>query len=62
MPWRFDPQSIDLVFVNTTTQLVESGSLDFGDNFQSDLSIDTGDRTNEVSTIDGGLRVVDGSI
>jgi hypothetical protein len=62
MPWKFDPQSIDLVFINITTQMVESGSLDFGDNFQSDLTIDTGDRTNEVSTIDGGLRVVDGSI
>lgn len=62
MPWKFDPQSVDIVFVQITSQQVVAGSIDFGDNFQSDLTIDTGDRSNDLSTIDGGLRVVDGSI
>jgi len=62
MPWKFDPQTLDLVFVNITTQLVESGSLSFGDEFDSDLSLDAGDRLNESAQVDGGLRVVDGSI
>lgn len=62
MPWKFDAQSVDIVFVQITSQQVVAGSIDFGDNFQSDLTIDTGDRSNDLSTIDGGLRVVDGSI
>ena len=61
MPWKFDPQSIDLVFVNITTQMVESGSLDFGSEIDSDLAVDTGDRENDTSIVDNGLRIIDGS-
>jgi hypothetical protein len=61
MPWKFDPQSVDLVFVNITTQMVESGSLDFGSEIDSDLAIDTGDRENDTSIVDNGLRIIDGS-
>ena len=61
MPWKFDPASIDLVFVQTVTEIVESGQIDFG--LQGgDLSIDTGLRDNDSSTLDQGLRVIDGSI
>lgn len=62
MPWKFDAQNVDIVFVQVTTQQVVAGSIDFGDNFESDLTIDTGERTNSISIVDGGLRVVDGSI
>jgi hypothetical protein len=61
MPWKFDPQSVDLVFVNITTQMVESGSLDFGSEIDSDLAVDTGDRENDTSIVDNGLRIIDGS-
>ena len=61
MPWKFDPASIDLVFVQTVTEIVESGQIDFGLQ-NGDLSIDTGLRDNDSSTLDQGLRVIDGSI
>jgi len=61
MAWKFDPTSIDIVWVATTTELIESGNLDLGD-LNSDLSIDTGDRTNDSSIVDQGLRVVNGNI
>lgn len=62
MPWRFDAQAVDLVFVIDTTVAIVSGNVDFGSEINSDLSIDTGDRTNDSSIIDNGLRVIDGSI
>lgn len=61
MAWRFDPTNIDIVWIATTSELIESGSLDLG-NSTSDLSVDTGDRTNDSSIVDQGLRVVDGNI
>lgn len=61
MPWRFDPIAIDLVFIQTMTEIVESGQIDFGSQ-DGDLSIDTGLRDNDTSTLDQGLRVIDGSI
>lgn len=61
MAWKFDPANIDIVWVFTTSQLIESGSLDLG-SMESDLSVDTGDRTNDTSIVDQGLRVVDGNI
>jgi hypothetical protein len=62
MPWRFDPQSIDLVFVVDTNVPVVSGSIEFGNEIGSDLAIDTGERENDTSIVDNGLRVIDGSI
>lgn len=61
MSWKFDPTNIDIVWVATTSELIESGVLDLGV-AGSDLSIDTGDRTNDSSIVDQGLRVIDGNI
>ena len=62
MPWKFDAQNVDLVFVQISTQQIVSGSIEFGDEIDGDLIIDTGERTNTLSIIDNGLRVIDGSI
>lgn len=61
MAWKFNPSNIEVVWVVTSTELVESGSLDLGSS-TSDLSVDTGDRTNDTAVLDQGLRVIDGSI
>jgi hypothetical protein len=61
MPWRFDPYSIDIVFIQSISEIVQSGEIDFGSEL-SDLSIDTGLRDNDSSVLDQGLRVIDGSI
>jgi hypothetical protein len=62
MPWKFDPQAVDIVFVSFSTEQIVSGQIDFGSELSSDLSLDTGERTNDSSVVDGGLRVIDGSI
>lgn len=61
MSWKFDPVSVDLVWAVTGTELVESGILDLG-GLDGDLLVDTGDRSNDSSTLDQGLRVINGSI
>jgi len=61
MAWKFDPIGVDIVWTATSSELIESGNLDLGI-VNSDLSIDTGDRSNDSSTLDQGLRVIDGSI
>lgn len=62
MPWRFDSSAVDIVFVVDTSVLVQSGSIEFGSEIDSDLAVDTGNRDNDSSIIDNGLRVIDGSI
>lgn len=62
MPWKFDAQAVDIVFVSFDTESIVSGEIVFGEQDGSDLTIDTGDRTNNTSIIDGGLRIIDGSI
>jgi hypothetical protein len=62
MPWRFDAQAVDIVFVIDTNTPVISGSIEFGSELDSDLTIDTGNRENDSSIVDNGLRVIDGSI
>lgn len=62
MAWKFDPISVDLVWVETTDLVVQSGSVDFGNSVLGDIAIDTGSRTNDTSIMDSGLRVVNGSI
>lgn len=42
-------------------QFIESGTIDFGSEIGSDLSIDTGNRENDSSIVDQGLRVVEGT-
>jgi hypothetical protein len=62
MPWRFDAQAVEIVFVIDTNVPIESGSLIFGDEIGSDLNVDTGLRDNDTSIVDNGLRIIDGSI
>lgn len=59
--WKFEPTAIDLIFVQINTQQVVSGETSFG-GAASDLLIDTGNRANDDSVVDQGLRVIDGSI
>jgi hypothetical protein len=61
MPWRFDAQSVDIVFVIDTSVPVESGLIVFGEEIGSDLIVDTGVRDNDSSIVDSGLRIIDGS-
>lgn len=60
--WKFDPFAVDLVFVAGGAGQIVSGSLNFGEELFSDLSVDTGERDNENSEIDSGLRIIDGNI
>lgn len=53
MSWKFDPKSLDIVFVVDITE-ISSGSIDLG---TGDLSIDTGLRENDDSTLDQGERI-----
>lgn len=56
--WMFNPQKLDLEWtmnVEYSNQEV-IGSIDFGLN--GDLGIDTGDRENDQTVMDQGLRVV----
>lgn len=62
MPWRFDAQAVDIVFVIDTNVPIVSGSVEFGEEIGSDLAIDAGNRDNDTSIVDNGLRVIDGSI
>lgn len=59
MPWRFDPFLIDLVWMPPVQTITELANVNFGDQAGGDLTIDTGDRTNDISDIDQGLRVFD---
>lgn len=59
--WVYDPFSGTFKFVpvieSTDGTLAANGSFDFGSG-SGDLSLDTGDRTNDTSTIDSGDRLV----
>lgn len=56
MPWRFDPIIGDLVFKITTSDISDTAEIDLGDSVLSDLSIDAGDRMNDSSIVDQGVR------
>lgn len=60
MGWKFDPFQVDIVWVSHAETIMELAEINFGEG--SDLSIDIGDRTNELGDIDQGLRVLDGDI
>lgn len=62
MAWKFDPFLVQLVWVPSANTQEEFANIDFGDSTESDIEISMGDRTNESSIIDQGLRVSDGSI
>ena len=57
MAWKFDPQSEDIIWVETTDTVNTSGSVDFGSYTTNDLTMDAGNRTNDGSIIDPGLRL-----
>jgi hypothetical protein len=59
MPWRFDPFLVDLVWVPPVQTITELADINFGDQSGGDLTVDAGDRTNDISDIDQGLRVFD---
>lgn len=61
MAWKFDAQVIDLRWVVEPEQIQTDGLLDFGA-IESDISLDTGDRTADSSVIDQGVRIIDGNI
>lgn len=51
--YKLDATLVKLVFIEEPEYISEPGSIDLG---QGDLTIDTGDRTNDGSLIDQGLR------
>lgn len=61
MGWKFDPFLGDLVFTLSAEQIVDGANVTFGTN-GSDMTIDTGERTNDGSTLDQGERVNEASV
>jgi hypothetical protein len=61
MAWKFDPQVLDIRWVVEPEEVITEGVLDLGGK-NADISVDTGERTNDSSTLDQGLRVIDGNI
>jgi hypothetical protein len=59
MPWRFDTQLGDLVFVIKPDDVSDPANITLGESGISDLSIDTGNRTNDSSILDQGQRVIE---
>ena len=57
MSWRFDPIKIDLVWTETVDDLINNTLIELG-TFESDITIDTGDRNNDSSIIDQGERII----
>lgn len=60
--FKYDPILVDFVFVQTITQRINDGAVNFGDEVQSDLAVDAGERNNDTSELDSGLRIIDGNI
>lgn len=61
MAWKFDPQVLDIRWVVEPEEVITEGVLDLGEG-NADISVDTGERTNDSSMLDQGLRVIDGNI
>jgi hypothetical protein len=61
MGWKFDPFLGDLVFTVGTGEFIDGANITFGSN-GSDMAIDTGERTNDGSTLDQGQRVNEASV
>ena len=58
MTGNFEPLPVIVVQIDQQSL----GLIDYGSQVGGDLSIDAGDRTNEISQVDQGLRIIDGSI
>lgn len=61
MAWKFDQNIVDLIWTHPIGEIEDSASIVMGDS-TSDLTVDTGDRTNDTSTLDQGQRIIDGDI
>jgi hypothetical protein len=61
MAWRFDSQALDIRWVVEPEEIQTEGVLDLG-TVDSDISVDTGERTNDSSVLDQGVRIIDGNI
>lgn len=60
MAWRFDPVSNSLIwYISIEIVQLTDGAIDLG---LGDLLIDTGLREDDLSVLDQGQRVIDGSI
>lgn len=59
MPWKFDTQIGDLVFIIKPDDVSDPANITLGESGLSDLAIDTGDRVNDSSTLDQGERVIE---
>ena len=62
MAWRFDFKEVDLVWIQPVEDIVDNSNITMGDYGVSDLTVDTGDRTNDTSIVDQGDRIIDGNI
>lgn len=60
--FKYDPILVDFVFVQTITERINDGAINFGDEVESDFAIDAGERNNDNSELDSGLRIIDGNI
>ena len=65
MAWKFDPILIDIIWIANEETLTQVGTMSFGNvtsldptQLSGDLYVDTGDRTNDNSILDQGLRVI----
>jgi hypothetical protein len=59
MAWKYDYLSGELVWVQSTTDIIFDGQIDFGNELQGDLELSCGSRDNENSIIDNGSRVLE---
>lgn len=57
MAWKFDATAVDIVWVVTPEQIDINGVLDLGP-ATSDITVDTGNRTNDTAVLDQGTRVI----
>lgn len=57
--WTYNPFTGQLVFVMVQPKTyTPDGMVEFGQGTTGDISVDTGQRTNEASVMDNGSRVV----
>ena len=59
MSWKFEFSTGEVVWAQSVTELIEDAMIDFGNEIGGDLEISLGDRTNEISIIDQGFRVIE---
>lgn len=57
--WKFDPTTVELVWVVVPSELIFDGLTEFGDSQDSDLEISFGERENDSSVVDNGNRIIE---